>query len=120
MPKLDIVLDCADADAQAEFWAGALRYELLGAAGQYRVLAPPAGEDGTKLLLQQVDDPKTSKNRMHFDLLARDVHAEADRLVALGARRGDDFEEHGHRWVAMRDPEGNEFCVCEGNEIDGC
>jgi len=22
--------------------------------------------------------------------------------------------EHGSRWVVMADPEGNEFCVCDG------
>jgi len=26
----------------------------------------------------------------------------------------DAVEEHGNRWVVMADPEGNEFCVCNG------
>jgi hypothetical protein len=34
-----------------------------------------------------VAEPKTVKNRMHFDIEVADVHAEADRLVALGATR---------------------------------
>jgi hypothetical protein len=28
------------------------------------------------------------------------------------------IEEHGHRWVVMADPEGNEFCVCTAGHAD--
>jgi predicted enzyme related to lactoylglutathione lyase len=120
VPGLEIVLDCADVDAQADFWAAALGYERFGAAGQYRSLVPGAGRRGTKLVLQQVDEPKTVKNRVHLDVIASDIDAEATRLIALGAQRREDFAEHGHRWIAMVDPEGNEFCVCEGNDPDAC
>jgi len=43
-----------------------------------------------------------------------DTDAEVARLVGLGAARddGEPFEGHGHRWIAMTDPEGDEFCVC--------
>jgi hypothetical protein len=120
MPGLEIVLDCADAEVAARFWSAALDYEEIGAAAQYRVLAPPDGRTGTKLVLQQVDEPKTVKNRVHLDVITPDIDAEADRLVVLGARRGDAFDELGHRWIAMLDPEGNEFCVCEGNDLGEC
>jgi hypothetical protein len=120
MPGLEIVLDCADAEVAARFWSAALDYEEIGAAAQYRVLAPPDGRTGTKLVLQQVDEPKTVKNRVHLDVITPDIDAEADRLVVLGARRGDAFDELGHRWIAMLDPEGNEFCVCEGNVLGEC
>ncbi len=110
---IELVLDCADLDAQAAFWAATLGYEPVGTAGQYRALAPPAGQTGPRLILQQVPEPRITKNRMHLDVLTDDVAAEADRLVALGARaRGDAFEEHGYHWQPLADPEGNEFCVC--------
>ena len=32
-------------------------------------------------------EPKASKNRMHLDIETPDIHAEADRLAALGAQR---------------------------------
>ena len=53
---------------------------------------------------------------MHVDLHTPDIEAEASRLVELGARRLQPaaLEEHGNRWVLMADPEGNEFCVCDG------
>jgi predicted enzyme related to lactoylglutathione lyase len=83
---IELVLDCKDVDAQATFWAAALDYVPRGAAGQYRRLMP---------------------------VIADDIEAESARLEALGARRVlDPIEEHGHRWIPMTDPEGNEFCVC--------
>jgi len=110
---IELVLDCADLEAQATFWAAALGYEAVGAAGQYRLLAPPAGATGPRFILQQVSEPRTAKNRMHLDILTDDVTGDVDRLVALGAEsRGEVIEEHGHRWIPMADPEGNELCVC--------
>jgi predicted enzyme related to lactoylglutathione lyase len=55
---------------------------------------------------------------MHFDIEVADIHAEVDRLVALGARQvsAAPCSEHGSTWVLMTDPEGNEFCVCDGGQ----
>ena len=114
-PRFGLVLDCADPDRLAEFWGAALDYINVGAAGAYVALYPRAG-DGPKLLLQRVTEPKTAKNRMHLDVDATDIHAEARRLSALGATRVSDTasREHGTTWILMADPEGNEFCICDG------
>ncbi|MGH9191189.1 MAG: VOC family protein [Acidimicrobiales bacterium] len=82
--QIGLVLDCADPEALAEFWAPALGYVSLGTAGAYVALFPN-GRPGPKLLLQRVPEAKAVKNRMHFDIEVADIHAEADRLVALGA-----------------------------------
>jgi predicted enzyme related to lactoylglutathione lyase len=115
--QLGLVLDCADPERLAEFWAPALGYVSLGGAGNYVALFPD-GAPGPKLLLQRVEEPKAVKNRMHFDIEVADIEAEADRLVALGATRISDgpCREHGSTWVLMSDPEGNEFCVCDGGQ----
>jgi predicted enzyme related to lactoylglutathione lyase len=114
-PTIGLVLDCEDPARLAEFWAVALDYVSLGEAGAYVVLFPN-GRPGPKLLLQQVPEPKTAKNRMHLDIDAVDIEAEATRLEALGAVRvaDDQIHEHGTNWILMADPEGNEFCVCDG------
>ena len=114
-PTIGLVLDCQDPALLAEFWAAALDYVSLGEAGAYVVLLPN-GRPGPKVLLQQVPEPKTAKNRMHLDIDAVDIEAEASRLQALGARRvvDDQIHEHGTNWILMTDPEGNEFCVCVG------
>lgn len=115
--QLGLVLDCADPERLAEFWAPALGYVNLGTAGSYVALFPN-GAPGPKLLLQRVPEPKTVKNRMHFDIEVADIDAEADRLVALGATRVSEgpCSEHGSTWLLMSDPEGNEFCICDGGQ----
>ena len=115
--QIGLVLDCADPERLAEFWAPALDYVNLGRVGAYVALFPN-GRPGPKLLLQRVAEPKAVKNRMHFDIEVADIAAEADRLVALGATRVSEAprSEHGSTWLLMTDPEGNEFCVCDGGQ----
>jgi predicted enzyme related to lactoylglutathione lyase len=112
---MGLVLDCADPDALAPFWAAALDYVSVGDAGNYTALFPN-GRPGPKLLLQKVDEPKSGKNRMHLDIEVADIETEATRLEALGATRvqPEQLSEHGSTWILMLDPEGNEFCVCDG------
>jgi predicted enzyme related to lactoylglutathione lyase len=113
-PAMGLVLDCADPERLAEFWAPALGYANLGMVGSYALLLPD-GRPGPKLLLQRVPEPKTTKNRMHLDIETADIDAEAARLEGLGASRIRDehVHEHGSTWILMADPEGNEFCVCD-------
>jgi predicted enzyme related to lactoylglutathione lyase len=112
---IGLVLDCTNPDALARFWSEALGYTTLGGAGNYVMLVDADGIK-PKLLLQAVPEPKAAKNRMHLDIDTPDVEAEVARLEALGARRleADVRNEHGTNWVIMADPEGNEFCVCDG------
>src|SRR4051812_44180579 len=114
--KLGLVLDCTDPAALADFWSAALGYTTLGEAGNY-VLLVDADGDQPKLLLQRVPEPKSGKNRMHLDIECADVDGEARRLKGLGAVRVEGpVSEHGSTWVVMHDPEGNEFCVCDGGQ----
>ncbi len=115
--RIGLVLDCTDPERLAEFWAPALGYVNLGLADPYVALFPD-GRPGPKLLLQRVDEPKTIKNRMHFDIEVADIEAGADRLGALGATRvsAGPCSEHGSSWLLMADPEGNEFCVCDAGQ----
>jgi hypothetical protein len=108
---IGLVLDCADATAQAEFWAAALGFTNVWADSGYVLLVDPEGVE-PRLILQQVSEPKPGKNRLHFDVHKPDVEAEAARLESLGARRVERFEEHGTHWIVMTDPESHEFCVC--------
>ena len=101
----EIVIDCSDADAMATFWAAALEFEYVGAAGSYRALNDPSG--GPKLIIQEVDEPKLVKNRVHFDLEAVDIRSEARRMEALGAVLLNDrrpIQEHKTQWMVLADP----------------
>jgi predicted enzyme related to lactoylglutathione lyase len=109
--RLVIVLDCADADALADFWASALGYRRSAFATPYVRLVDPGGR-WPDLLVQQVPEPKTGKNRMHLDLQVHDVDAEVRRLVAAGASvREPAHDDDGFLTVILADPQGNEFCV---------
>ncbi len=112
-PNIDVVIDCADPETLAEFWAEALGYTKAGLFAPYFVLLPPVREF-PPVILQRVSEPKTGKARIHFDLRVPDIETEAQRLEVLGARRIDIGQGHNPGWIAMVDPEGNEFCVCPG------
>jgi predicted enzyme related to lactoylglutathione lyase len=114
--RIAIDFDVADKDRAAAFWCAVLGYEVFGGAAQYCSIQPPAGMLGPKFILQQVDEPKVAKNRMHIDLdldPGEDLATEVDRIVALGATKlWGPVEELGMCWVTLADPDGNEFCIC--------
>ena len=66
-----------------------------------------------RLLLQQVPEGKTVKNRVHLDINVgkENIEAEVARLTTLGARELWKVDEPGAFHTTMADPEGNEFCV---------
>jgi catechol 2,3-dioxygenase-like lactoylglutathione lyase family enzyme len=103
----NLVIDCDDMDVGVAFWTGALGATVLGRDDVYAYLGPAI--NGLGVLLQNVPEPKTAKNRMHLDFHTDNVEAEVRRLEALGARRKAQVE---HWWV-MEDPCGNEFCVVQ-------
>jgi predicted enzyme related to lactoylglutathione lyase len=108
---LVFVLDCNDADTLAGFWATALRYRRGPYDPPYVSLEDPVGA-GPKLLLQQVPEPKTGKNRMHLDIKTTHMDPEVARLSALGAVILEKpHEDNGSFITVMADPAGNEFCV---------
>jgi glyoxalase superfamily protein len=143
--KFQVVIDCQDPARLTRFYAAALGYEIApppaGFASwddYYRDVGVPEDELGSgpdrlmdpagagpSIWFQVVDEAKTVKNRLHFDLgvsggrsvpfetRKQRVEAEADRLCGLGATRIDVFFEKGvdHYAVAMLDPEGNEFDI---------
>ena len=110
-------LDCADPQRLAAFWAEALHYRAGRYHHPYLVLSDP-NRRSPELVLQKVPEPKQGKNRMHLDLFGADIEGEAQRMESLGARRISNAPVSGptgDRWIVMADPEGNEFCVCQGD-----
>lgn len=118
-----VVFDCSDALTVAHFWSAAIdrpldpeatsEFASIGfAARRDRVgWASVARDDEPTWIFSQVPESKTSKNRMHLDVIAPDPEAEIARLVELGAFRVADRNEYGYLWTLMTDPEGNEFDI---------
>lgn len=107
------IIDCQteDLEAAAEFWSAALglpmRVEAEDDPG-YRLLRNAPG--GLHVEVQKVSHP----SRVHLDIEADDLEAEARRLEALGARRIGNVK----RWIVMEAPTGQRFCVVNPQSED--
>jgi len=139
--SLQIVIDCADPDRLARFWANALHYQIQDPPTGYQsweqflqaqgipqedwnkasAIIDPHGI-GPRIFFQRVPEPKTGKNRVHLDLnqslpgtapeeRRQLVDIEVEHLKSLRANELYRKEEHNEYWVTMADPEENEFCV---------
>jgi predicted enzyme related to lactoylglutathione lyase len=107
---LAISFDARNAVRLAHFWAQALHRTVNdGAAEDFASIADTDTGLGPFLMFHRVPEGKTVKNRVHFDLQAADVLAEADRLTSLGAQQTRSLAENNNRWISFLDPEGNEF-----------
>ena len=45
-----------------------------------------------------------------------DREVEVERLIGLGATRGETRTEYGINWTTLQDPEGNELCVAQQHD----
>ncbi len=84
-----------------------------GAAIRPGVAADGAVHDDRRVLFMRVPEPKTVKNRLHFDVHVGQDHVEAehDRLAAMGATFSHRGNEGPTGWITLHDPAGNEFCI---------
>jgi len=102
-----ILIDCNvdDIAAAANFWAEALGRPIdpdhPGTRGDYVMLETPPDEISVQI--QRVDH----ESRIHLDIETDDIPAEVARLEKLGAV----IHERKERWVVMRAPSGQRFCI---------
>ena len=102
-----ILIDCNvdDIDAAARFWAEALGRPVNpdhpGTRGNYVMLEDRPGD--IAIQVQRVDH----ESRVHIDIETDDTPAEVARLEKLGAT----VDQWLERWVVMRAPSGQRFCV---------
>ncbi|HEX4791990.1 MAG TPA: VOC family protein [Actinospica sp.] len=109
-----VTFDAADALVLARFWAAALGSDVDEDSTSEQAFVEAPGWGGPNIWFNRVPEPKTAKNRLHFDLRAPGpMEAEVARLEALGAR----VLRVGEDLTTMQDPEGNEFCVEPGPEV---
>lgn len=110
-----VVVDADDCEQLARFWSAALGWRITYESDNEWCIEPPEGSPAVDvapdILFVKVPDPKTTKNRLHFDLRPKDQAAQVERITALGARRVDIGQSHDVSWVVLADPEGNELCL---------
>jgi hypothetical protein len=105
-----MVINCADLELMTEFWSRALGLKPgpLTDGGEFRVL----GGEHVNLSLQLARTPVSARDQMHLDLYTADKDQEVERLIGLGATWVRSSGIPDDDYDVLRDPEGNEFCVC--------
>ena len=124
----NITFACEDPGALAEFWAGAVGYDIEeappdlieaietegGDLNAAAVAVDPAGR-GPRLFFKKMPRSSPEHIPIHLDLDAEDRETEVRRLVELGATVVETKTEttgpYTETWTVMHDPEGNGFCV---------
>ena len=103
----EICIDALDIDQIRPFWAAVLDYCIVddGSIVDPRRQGPP-------LWFQQMDEPRSQRNRIHFDVsVPHDIAQQriATALAAGGVMVSDDRAKAF--WI-LADAEGNEACIC--------
>jgi len=100
-----VVIDSADPERIATWWGDVLGAEVSDNAehgGGWWTLLGATPDPVLTWDFVPVPEPKTVKNRLHWDL-----RGNVDDFLERGATHR--WERPG--WTALADPEGNEFCV---------
>lgn len=101
----EIAIDTTDADRIRPFWMAALGY--VERDGN---LVDPLGR-GPDIWFQDMDPPRTQRNRIHLDVsVAHDI---AEQRVAAAVAAGGTLLpiSNPRAWWALADPDGNEVCI---------
>jgi 4a-hydroxytetrahydrobiopterin dehydratase len=115
---LEIAIDALDIPKVLPFWRAVLQYEdeptYEEAPG---ALVDPARQ-GPAFWFQQLDVPRTQRNRIHFDITVPHDEAETRIAAALAAGGTMVSDSRARAFWILADPEGNEICVCTWQDRD--
>jgi hypothetical protein len=103
-----LVVDCGDPHAQARWWGSVYGVDVIENDGWYTLEGVP-GMPIRTMDFVPVPEPKTVKNRIHWDVTVADVGSLAEAGATVLREPGGDID-----WHVMADPEGNEFCAFTG------
>lgn len=109
----EVVVDSQNPAALARFWSSILGGTPVHRSDDWSYIDPPGW---TRLAFQRVPEVKQLKNRLHIDVLVKDVAQASDEAAALGAVRVGAIHVDGPgTFQVLLDPEGNEWCVVRPN-----
>jgi 4a-hydroxytetrahydrobiopterin dehydratase len=104
---IELAIDTMDADVIRPFWSAVLDYRVAGDGSLF-----DPRRDGPAIWFQQMDEPRTERNRFHLDISVPHDVAE-QRIAAAVAAGGTLVSDAAARafWI-LADADGNEACIC--------
>lgn len=104
---MELVVDSVNPQQQAEWWAGVVGGEVNHSPeNPWYWLENVPGLPFRYWVFIPVPEPKTVKNRIHWDVTADELQPVLDAGATLQRPKDDEIG-----WHICLDPEGNEFCV---------
>jgi len=105
--SLEIALDTMDADRIRPFWQALLDYRAVEGGA----LVDPQRR-GPAMWFQQMDEPRTERNRFHLDVVV--PHDVADERITAALAAGGTLlsDDRARAFWVLADADGNEACVC--------
>ncbi len=104
----ELCIDTMDEAVIRPFWAAVLDYDVIDADGS---LVDPRRQ-GWPIWFQQMDEPRTDRNRFHLDISVPHDLAEQRIAAALAAGGHLVSDERANAFWILADADGNEACVC--------
>ena len=103
LQHVQVALDALDIAKVRPFWQAVLGYALAGDEDLLDV-----HRQGPTFWFQQMESPRTERNRFHIDIYVPhdEVQGRIDAALAVGGRIVSDA--HAPEWWTLADPEGNE------------
>jgi len=110
---VEIAIDTLDAERIRPFWKA-----VLGYRERDDELVDPRGT-GPTMWFQQMDEPRTDRDRQHLDVIV--PHDEADARVEAALAAGGRLVSaaFARAWWILADADGNEACVCTWEDREG-
>ena len=103
---VEIAIDTMDAERIRPFWAA-----VLGYRDQDGSLVDPL-RIGPPVWFQQMDEPRTDRDRFHIDVSVAHDAAPARLAAALAAGGRLVTDQFARSWWVLADADGNEACIC--------
>jgi 4a-hydroxytetrahydrobiopterin dehydratase len=116
--RVEIALDCTDADRVRPFWRAGLRYVERVARDGTVELHDRSGR-GPVLWFQRMEPARAGRGRFHLDVFVPAADARARVQACLDAGGVLVTDAHAPAWWVLADPEGNELCVSTPGALPG-
>ena len=104
---VEVGIDALDIEAVKPFWKAVLGYVD---DGELAIVDPE--RIGPPFWFQQMDEPRTERNRFHIDVTVPHDVAEGRLAAALAAGGTLLTDQYAKAFWVLADPEGNEACIC--------